>query len=260
MLFPFAKYHGTGNDFVLIDNRARKFPINNHQAIAHICHRNFGIGADGFILIENAEDADFYMRFFNSDGYEGSLCGNGSRCAVHYAKTLGLVSEDVRFGAADGIHQASFEGEEVALSLHPISKWKAYKEHIFINTGSPHHVLFVDDVVREDVAQIGAAIAHGAPYYSDGTNVNFVQQLDAHSIHVRTYERGVEAETLSCGTGVTAAAIAMHISKRTQATKLAIITTGGHLSVSFSPKRNGYEQIVLQGPAQIVYEGNWELK
>ncbi len=259
MLFPFVKYHGTGNDFVLIDNRAQQFPIDNHQAIAQICHRNFGIGADGFILIETTDNADFYMRYYNSDGHEGSLCGNGSRCAVQYAKKLGLAADNVLFGAADGVHQASFVGAEVALSLHPIIQWDDHKTHIFMDTGSPHHVLFVDDVVAEDVSIRGAAIAHGAPYFAKGTNVNFVQQLDETSIHVRTYERGVEAETLSCGTGVTAAALATHISKRTKATELAIVTNGGRLKVSFTPTERGYVHIVLQGPAEMVFKGNWEL-
>ena len=258
MLFPFVKYQGTGNDFVLMDNRTGHFPIDNHQVIAQICHRNFGVGSDGFILIESSDTADFFMRYFNADGHEGSLCGNGSRCAIQYAKTLGIVSAKVVFEASDGIHQAHFVGDEVALSLHPLTHWELRETAIFMDTGSPHHILFVDDLSAVDVPKLGASIAHGAPYFSDGTNVNFVSLIDANTIEVRTFERGVEAETLSCGTGVTAAAIATHISARTRSTSLVIQTRGGLLNVSFSPTEKGYKDIVLQGPANYVYKGNWE--
>ncbi|MGB0254799.1 MAG: diaminopimelate epimerase [Flavobacteriaceae bacterium] len=259
MLFPFVKYQGTGNDFVLIDNREANFPIANHEAIAQLCHRNFGIGADGFICIESDDTSDFYMRYFNADGHEGSLCGNGSRCAIHYAKTLGLTTEKVVFTAADGVHHAQFINNEIALELHDVSQWERHENAIFLNTGSPHHMVFVDDVDVVDVATVGQEIAHGAPYFSDGTNVNFVQQLNDNTIKVRTYERGVEAETLSCGTGVTAAALAMHISEKSTSEKIYIQTLGGKLSVSFSPTQNGYTAITLQGPAAPVFTGNWEI-
>lgn len=259
MLFSFVKYQGTGNDFVLIDNREANFPIANHEAIAQLCHRNFGIGADGFICIESADSADFYMRYFNADGFEGSLCGNGSRCAIHYAKTLGLTTENVVFAAADGVHHAQFINNEIALELHDVSQWERRENAIFLNTGSPHHMVFVDDVDAVDVARVGQEIAHGAPYFSEGTNVNFVQQLSADKIKVRTYERGVEAETLSCGTGVTAAALAIHISEKSTLEKIYIQTRGGKLSVSFSPTQKGYTSIILQGPAAPVFTGNWEI-
>ncbi len=259
MIFSFVKYQGTGNDFVIVDNRDKQFPIDRHDAIAQICHRNFGIGADGFILIESDEDSDFYMRYFNADGYEGSLCGNGSRCAIHYAKSLGLTNEKVVFRAADGLHKASFIEGEVAVALHPLDHWEHRESDIFLNTGSPHHVVFVADVNTIDVAVTGAEIAHGAPYFSDGTNVNFVQQIDANNLLVRTFERGVEAETLSCGTGVTAAALAAHISKQTTSKKIHIKTHGGNLKVSFLPTEHGYESIVLQGPVAPVFVGKWEL-
>ncbi|CAI8156254.1 MAG: Diaminopimelate epimerase [Bacteroidota bacterium] len=259
MIFSFVKYQGTGNDFVIIDNRNKRFPIDNHGAVAQICHRNYGIGADGFIAIEQDESSDFYMRYFNADGHEGSLCGNGSRCAIHYANSLGLTKEKVMFSAADGLHKAYFISGEVALELHAVSHWEQRESDIFLDTGSPHHVVFVSDVNAVDVAVTGAKIAHGTPYFSDGTNVNFVQQLDTHIIYVRTFERGVEAETLSCGTGVTAAALALHISKKTTSKTIHIQTRGGNLSVSFSPTKHGYESIVLQGPATPVFNGKWEL-
>jgi diaminopimelate epimerase len=199
------------------------------------------------------------MRYFNADGHEGSLCGNGSRCAIHYANALGLTQREVVFRASDGLHQATFVGEEVALSLHAVSKWNSLEDALFINTGSPHHLVFVDDVASVDVANSGAKIAHGAPYFADGTNVNFVEVTAADRLHVRTYERGVEAETLSCGTGVTAAAIGAHISKRVTSKNISIQTKGGVLTVSFSDTSNGYEAVVLQGPATPVFKGQWEI-
>ena len=258
MIFSFVKYQGTGNDFVIVDNRDKHFPIEDHRLIAKLCHRNYGIGADGFIAIEADATSDFFMRYFNADGHEGSLCGNGSRCAVHYAHALGLTQKEVVFRAADGLHQATFVGEEVALSLHAVTDWNTHDEALFIDTGSPHHLVFVDDVASIDVASLGAQIAHGAPYFADGTNVNFVEVTAADALHVRTFERGVEAETLSCGTGVTAAAIGAHLSKRLTAKNISIQTKGGMLTVSFSDTSKGYEAVVLQGPATPVFKGQWE--
>lgn len=258
MIFSFVKYQGTGNDFVIVDNRDSSFPIEDHHLIAQLCHRNYGIGADGFIAIESDTTSDFFMRYFNANGHEGSLCGNGSRCAVHYAKTLDLTKKEVIFRAADGLHQAQFIGEEVALSLHAVSNWEIIEDKLFIDTGSPHHIAFVDEVATVDVANLGAALAHGPPYYADGTNVNFVTVTANDSLHVRTFERGVEAETLSCGTGVTAAAIGAHISKRVTAEKISIQTNGGELTVSFTAISNRYEEVVLQGPATPVFKGQWE--
>ena len=259
MIFSFVKYQGTGNDFVIVDNRDNSFPIEDHSLIAQLCHRNYGIGADGFIAIESDTTSDFFMRYFNADGHEGSLCGNGSRCAVHYAHALGLTQKEVVFRAADGLHQATFVGDEVALSLHAVTDWNTHDETLFIDTGSPHHLVFVDDVASVDVAKKGTAIAHGAPYFADGTNVNFIEVTSADGLHVRTFERGVEAETLSCGTGVTAAAIGAHISKRTTSKNISIQTKGGKLTVSFLATSNGYEAVVLQGPATAVFKGQWEI-
>jgi diaminopimelate epimerase len=156
------------------------------------------------------------------------------------------------------LHQATFVGEEVALSLHAVTDWNTHDEALFIDTGSPHHLVFVDDVASIDVASLGAQIAHGAPYFADGTNVNFVEVTAADALHVRTFERGVEAETLSCGTGVTAAAIGAHLSKRLTAKNISIQTKGGMLTVSFSDTSTGYEAVVLQGPATPVFKGQWE--
>lgn len=259
MIISFVKYQGTGNDFVVIDNRDSSFPIKDHALIAQICQRNYGIGADGFIAIESDTTSDFFMRYFNANGHEGSLCGNGSRCAIHYANSLGLTQKHVVFCAADGLHQAKFVGEEIALSLHDVSHWEIRDKDLFIDTGSPHHITFVDDVAAVNVATSGAAIAHGAPYHADGTNVNFVEVIAADGLYVRTFERGVEAETLSCGTGVTAAAIGGHLSKRINAEKINVQTKGGVLTVSFSATSDKYESVVLQGPAIPVFSGKWEI-
>ena len=259
MIISFVKYQGTGNDFVVIDNRDSSFPIKDHTLIAQLCHRNYGIGADGFIAIESDTNSDFFMRYFNANGHEGSLCGNGSRCAIHYANSLGLTQKHVVFCAADGLHQAQFVGEEIALSLHDVSNWEIRDNDLFIDTGSPHHIAFVDDVAAVNVATSGAAIAHGAPYHADGTNVNFVEVIAADGLYVRTFERGVEAETLSCGTGVAAAAIGGHLSKRINAEKINVQTKGGVLTVSFSATSDKYESVVLQGPAIPVFSGKWEI-
>ena len=259
MIFSFVKYQGTGNDFVIVDNRDNSISIKDHHLIAQLCHRRYGIGADGFIAIESDTTSDFFMRYFNSNGHEGSFCGNGSRCAVHYANTLGLTQKEVIFRAADGLHQAQFIGEEIALSFHVVSNWEIREDALFIDTGSPHHIAFVNDVATVNVANLGAAIAHGPPYYANGTNVNFVTVTANDSLQVRTFERGVEAETLSCGTGVTAAAIGAHISKLVTAKKISIQTSGGELTVSFKANSNSYEEVVLQGPAKPVYKGQWEI-
>ena len=183
----------------------------------------------------------------------------GSCCLKFIRFDIQEKLDKVVFRTSDGLHKANFITDQVALELHSVSQWEKREDAIFIDTGSPHHVIFVSDVDDVDVAIKGAEIAHGAPYFSDGTNVNFAQQIDANTLYVRTFERGVEAETLSCGTGVTAAALAAHINGLTTAHAIEIKTRGGDLNVSFSSTKNGYEAIVLQGPATPVFTGNWEL-
>jgi diaminopimelate epimerase len=259
MIFSFIKYQGTGNDFVIIDNRGYQFPINDHSSIAKICNRNYGIGSDGLILIEPSKDSDFFMRYFNADGYEGSLCGNGSRCAVHYANKLGMCSDQVNFIAADGLHQASIIGNQISLSISSVINWKTRGNDIFLDTGSPHHVVFSKELSQVNVESEGAIIANCEPYIENGTNVNFVSVLDDSTLAVRTYERGVEAETLSCGTGVTASAIAAHITGVLNTTKISIKTKGGELSVSFMSSKEEYYNIILNGPVVQVFSGKWEI-
>lgn len=249
----FFKYQGTGNDFVMIDNRGMQFD-DTQANIARICHRRFGVGADGLILIENAEGYDFRMRYFNADGAEGSMCGNGGRCAVQFAADLGIFESSTRFLAVDGGHESKIEHGNVFLQMIDVDGIEEVQDGYFLNTGSPHLVIFHADTDSLDVKALGAAIRYSDYWKSrGGVNVNFVQVIDAGTLKVRTYERGVEDETYSCGTGVTAAAIVSHL-RRSAGDHLRVTTLGGELKVSFQtgPKISG---IVLSGPAKQVFSG-----
>lgn len=249
----FFKYQGTGNDFVMIDNREMQFD-DTQANIARICHRRFGVGADGLILIENAEGYDFRMKYYNADGAEGSMCGNGGRCAVQFAADLGIFEGQARFLAVDGEHHSKTEHGQVFLHMIDVAKVEEEEDGYFLNTGSPHLVIFNDNIDALDVKSLGSALRYSNHWKSrGGVNVNFVQVIDAGSLKVRTYERGVEDETYSCGTGVTAAAIVSHLQK-SAATSLSIQTLGGELKVSFQPGLN-ISGIVLSGPANRVFRG-----
>lgn len=251
----FYKYQGTGNDFVMIDNRLQTFDKNNTKLVAQLCDRRFGIGGDGLILLENHDTYDFTMVYYNADGNESTMCGNGGRCLVAFARQLGVISNKAIFEAVDGLHHATIEGDIVRLQMQDVTVINAYDTHVFLDTGSPHHVQFEDDISSFDIKTKGAGIRYGAPYNTEGTNVNFVKQLSAEAFRVRTYERGVEDETLSCGTGVTAVAIAMHATKQTEATAVALQVEGGDLEVSFKVEDGAYKDVWLIGPAKLVFEG-----
>jgi diaminopimelate epimerase len=250
----FYKYQGTGNDFVMVDNRAGGFN-DARENVAFLCHRRFGIGADGLILIENEAGFDFKMRYFNADGGEGSMCGNGGRCAVQFAADLGIFKENTRFLAVDGPHSAQISHEGVSLHMKDVHSVEDCQEGFFLDTGSPHLILFTDELSTLDVKSLGAALRYGE-YWKPrgGVNVNFVQVLDPHTIKVRTYERGVEDETYSCGTGVTAASIVSHLKKGTEK-KVKVITLGGELQVSLEPG-GLISNILLSGPAEKVFKGS----
>jgi diaminopimelate epimerase len=254
----FYKYHGTGNDFVMIDDRNHHFPRNNHELVAQICERRFGVGADGLILLDNHSTEDFEMIYYNADGHLGSFCGNGGRCVVAFAKQLGIVHEQTQFMAADGLHRAKINNGQVSLNMNEVNQWKIDHDFIFMDTGSPHHVIFKEDVSSVDVAKEGSEIAHNEQYGVAGTNVNFVSLRNPHQIDVRTFERGVEAETFSCGTGVTASAIAAFLADRTDQTQLKVHTLGGVLEVNFKPQENRFNEIVLEGPARMMFSGTIE--
>ena len=253
----FHKYQGTGNDFVLIDNRKGIFPKKDVRMIRDICDRRFGIGADGLILLENDNLADFKMVYYNSDGNESTMCGNGGRCIVAFAKELDLIGDKTTFNAIDGMHEAEINGTDVTLKMIDVDAVKETGKYYFLDTGSPHHVQLVDHLDQLDVKIEGAKLRYGI-YGQKGSNINFVEQAARDSFKVRTYERGVEGETLSCGTGVTAVAIAMFHGGKTASTSVSIETRGGHLRVGFEKSGTDYVSIWLSGPAKHVFKGEWD--
>ncbi|MFK7749705.1 MAG: diaminopimelate epimerase [Kordia sp.] len=255
MTLSFYKYQGTGNDFVLVDNRQDIFPKNDTKLVHHLCDRKFGVGADGLILLENDADYDFKMVYYNADGNESSMCGNGGRCIVAFANFLGVIQQETTFIAIDGKHYATIDGDQVHLQMQDVVNIEDHADYVFLNTGSPHHVTFKDELEKFDIKKEGAAIRYGAPYYEEGSNVNFVKKLSDTEFRVRTYERGVEDETLSCGTGVTAVALAMHHLQETSANEVVLQVEGGRLEVSFERDQTSYKNIFLKGKATQVFKG-----
>lgn len=256
MKIKFYKYQGTGNDFVMIDNRQNIFPKNNTKLIEELCDRRFGIGADGLILLENDNSTDFRMVYYNSDGNESSMCGNGGRCLVAFAKKMNVINNETTFIATDGLHHATIsENGIVSLQMKDVDQINIQSDYVFLNTGSPHHVTLVDDLEHFDVATNGAKIRYSDLYGKAGSNVNFVNQISENHFAVRTYERGVEDETLSCGTGVTAVAIAMNAIGKTAANQIELDVQGGKLEVSFEKNNGVYSNVHLIGPATFVFEG-----
>ncbi|UKM64567.1 diaminopimelate epimerase [Flavobacteriaceae bacterium GSB9] len=251
----FYKYQGTGNDFVMIDNRQLKFDKNDTKRVKLLCDRRFGIGADGLILLENHDELDFKMVYYNADGNESTMCGNGGRCLVAFAKQLGVIKSQCTFEAIDGLHHASIDGDIVKLQMQDVDTVEKLHNHVFLNTGSPHHVQFETDIENFDIKSTGAKIRYGAPYNQEGTNVNFVKKISDEAFRVRTYERGVEDETLSCGTGVTAVAIAMHYTGETEKSLVKLQVEGGELQVRFNVENGGYKDVWLIGPANFVFKG-----
>ena len=277
MKIHFFKYQATGNDFVLIENLSGKYKFSKDE-IKLICDRKFGVGADGLMLIEKHPSAHFNLQYFNSDGSQ-SLCGNGSRAAVKMAASLGLVNGKAKFQAYDGLHDAEITADVIRLRMNNVSEVKTIGDDLFLDTGSPHFIRFVSSVKDYPVIEKGREIRYAKEFAPGGTNVNFVEIKGKDSIFVRTYERGVENETLSCGTGVTAAALAA--SRHGLASPVSVQTLGGELRVEFkirpsalpfgqadlsaegaglSRRQSGmFEDIYLIGPAKLVFEGDLEL-
>lgn len=251
----FYKYQGTGNDFVMIDNRLLQFDKTDAQHIAFLCDRRFGIGADGLILLENHTEYDFKMVYYNADGHESSMCGNGGRCIVAFAKQLEIISNKATFEAIDGLHHAIIENDTVKLQMQNVSTIENHKSHLFLDTGSPHHVTLVEDLKSLDVKTEGSKIRYSNLYGKAGSNINFVKKISPDTFAVRTYERGVEDETLSCGTGVTAVALAMHYIGETEKNLINLEVEGGKLQVGFDITDSNYENIWLIGPANMVFKG-----
>ena len=257
MLLTFYKYQGTGNDFIMVDNRLRIFPVDDTKLVASLCDRRFGIGADGLILLENEVSADFKMVYFNSDGNQSTMCGNGGRCLVAFAQFLGIITNKASFKAVDGLHTATIDNEVVDLKMNSVNEIHEKSNAYFLNTGSPHHVQLVEQLNKLNVSKEGAKLRYGV-YGEKGSNINFVEPVSKSEFAVRTYERVVEDETLSCGTGVTAVAIAMHKANKVEGTKVAIQTLGGKLHVSFDVDARGYTNVSLIGPAKQVFKGEIE--
>ena len=255
MKTTFFKYQGAGNDFVIIDNREATFPKENQELIAHICDRKFGIGADGLMLLENSDRADFTMLYFNADGLPGSMCGNGGRCIVAFAQNQEVIQNETRFEAQNEIYEAKIDQGKVSLKMTDVQQIEVFPEYTFLNTGSPHHISFAENVDDINVFELGRKIRYAEPYNQEGTNVNFVEKINENTFKVRTYERGVEDETLSCGTGVTAVALASFHLKKTGEKHLRIITKGGDLFVDFDFSDAHFHDIVLSGPATFVFQG-----
>jgi len=260
MQIEFYKYQGTGNDFVMIDNRSGFFPKNNVELVARLCDRRFGIGGDGLILLENDADTDFKMVYYNSDGNLSSMCGNGGRCLVAFAKYLNIIQNNCTFIATDGLHHASVAIDGIiSLKMIDVSNIKLERDYTFMNTGSPHHVQLVDDLLHYNVKENGAALRYGDLYGKEGSNINFVKKINDDTFSLRTYERGVEDETLACGTGATAVAIAMNATGQTSANSVKINVEGGKLEVSFDRKGDHFTNIFLIGPAEFVFKGVIEI-
>ena len=254
MKLTFYKFQGTGNDFVMIDNREKTFDEKDSKLVAFLCDRRFGIGADGLILLENEEGVDFKMVYYNSDGNESSMCGNGGRCLVAFASYLNIINDKATFNAVDGLHHATISGDIVSLQMKDVSEIKVKSNASFLDTGSPHHVQLVNNLKDFEVKTEGQKLRYGV-YGQKGSNINFVEPFDDETFSVRTYERGVEDETLSCGTGVTAVAIAMHAAGRVKTNTVKIKAVGGNLEINFEKFGDVYKNVFLTGPAKFVFKG-----
>lgn len=261
MLLHFYKYQGTGNDFIIADNRKNEYASLKEDQIRRLCDRRFGIGADGLMLMNEKPGYDFEMKYYNADGKGGSMCGNGGRCMIKFAYHLGIHLELYKFFAADGVHEAEIDTDGiVSLKMKDVKTVKKFHSDFILDTGSPHYIKMVADVLNFDVYKKGHEIRHSKEFEEEGINVNFVEQTEeVDKIIVRTYERGVEDETHSCGTGVTAAALVCYHNDN-GFNEVEVKTLGGSLVVEYD--RTGddrYENIWLCGPAEKIFEGTVEI-
>jgi diaminopimelate epimerase len=257
MNIEFTKYQGAGNDFVIVDDRREIFEINNNLMIKTICDRRYGVGADGLILLRNHAQYDFEMIYFNADGFLGSMCGNGGRCIVDFAKSLSIFDNDCFFLAADGLHYASWDHQNVSLKMNNVKEIECNAEFSFLDTGSPHYIELVENLDSVDVYKKGSEIRNNDRFKKEGTNVNFIELKDG-ILHIRTFERGVEYETLACGTGAVASVLALHKWGVEFQKPLNVNAKGGELKVDFKFENGLYSDVFLIGPAKSVYRGNIE--
>ena len=260
MHIDFHKYQGTGNDFVILDNRDGKYDNLSKEQVKFLCDRRFGIGADGLMLLNLVGGFDFEMKYYNSDGGESSMCGNGGRCLVKFAWDMGDKRQSYHFKAIDGAHEAEIDSDgTVSLRMNDVNEIKEYHGDFLLDTGSPHYVKMVHDVMHLDVYKKGQEIRRSNEFNTEGINVNFVEQAGDDEIIVRTYERGVEDETLSCGTGVTASAIVCYHNE-IGFNDVTVRTRGGKLSIQFDRlDHDRYKNIWLRGPAEKVFQGQIEI-
>jgi len=255
MLVKFYKYQGTGNDFVMVDNLSGEYDELSIEQIKFICDRKFGVGADGLIKINRSENAAFEVDYYNSDGSK-SFCGNGARCAVAFADFLGVNVDNVQFYAFDGVHDAAFNQLEVRLDMTDVNSVKLIGEDFEIYTGSPHYIRFVDDLNNNNIIDFGKSIRYNDIYNLEGINVNLAQIIHENKLEVLTYERGVEDETLSCGTGVTAVVLAYAFEKGLSDGEVSVKVKGGDLKVAFSQVEKGvFRNVQLIGPTKYVFKG-----
>ena len=260
MQIKFHKYQGTGNDFVVLDNRNMEYQALSSKQVRFLCDRRFGIGADGLMILNQKNGYDFEMTYYNADGGESSMCGNGGRCLVKFANDLGIKREMYRFVAVDGEHEAEIDPDGiVSLKMQNVKGIKRFHGDFKLDTGSPHYVKMVSDVMDYDVFKKGREIRYSSMFAEEGINVNFVEQKENDEIIVRTYERGVENETLSCGTGVTAAALVCYHNEN-GFNEVTVMTRGGKLTIEYDRVNDDtYENIWLCGRAEKVFEGAIEL-
>lgn len=263
-VLKFYKYQGAGNDFVLINNMNGEISLNSKQ-IENICNRNFGIGADGLMMLEKDTNNDFYMRYFNADSSEVAMCGNGGRCIVLFAHHQGVIGKNTTFNSLDGIHSAQIINDNgieghVKINLINVNEIVEYNNDIFMNTGVPHYIQFVDNVDHVDIQKEGSFIRYNEMFKPEGTNVNFVEISGIGAIKVRTYERGVEGETLACGTGATAAAIATSLKFQPSINSFKVSVQGGELNIDFNKlSSHNYINIQLEGGAKATFKGEFIL-
>ena len=258
MLIEFSKYQGTGNDFVIINNTTNFFPKTDSKLINFLCDRKIGIGADGLILIEKSESSDYEMIYFNADGNLGSMCGNGARCSIHFSMLNKIIENSTSFLAFDGLHTGSLTGNVVKVSMSDVLYYDEFNDFIFVDTGSPHLVKCVDDVDQIDIIKISKEIQNDNRF-KDGVNVNFLSNVKNDFYKIRTYERGVENETLSCGTGAVAAAITLNILSLVDTDCIDLKTKGGELTVDLKRSENIFTNIFLSGNVKRVFDGRIEL-
>tara|TARA_E500000331_G_C17132992_1_gene659116 strand:- start:175 stop:948 length:774 start_codon:yes stop_codon:yes gene_type:complete len=256
MIVDFYKFQATGNDFIMIDDREKEFDMEDSSLIRSLCERRFGIGSDGLILLQNHEEYDFDMIFFNSTGQRSTFCGNGGRCIIAFAHLLELFDNECRFMAYDGVHEGSIEVNIVSMKMADVEEVIVREDSVVLDTGSPHLVKLVDNVKNVNVLNKGRKLRFSKEFGDYGINVNFAEVNE--QISIRTYERGDEMESLSCGTGSVATAIALYEIGKTDHKKINIHTTGGELKVSFNHDGKKYTNIWLSGESSVVYSGEFE--